>query len=132
MPLFNDEEQQRIRAAIENAEKLTSGQIRVCIEKNCNEDVLHRAAHYFHKLEMHHTKHRHGVLIYLATVDRRFAIIGNKGIKKLVPKDFWDSAKDAMLQHFKYGDLVEGIVSGIQIAGTQLARYFPHHDSDPT
>ncbi len=131
MPLFTDEEQQRIRQAIEDAEKQTSGQIRVCIEKNCSEDVLHRAARYFHKLEMHHAKHRHGILIYVATVDRKFAIIGDKGINKLVPKDFWDGAKEAMLQKFKYGELVEGIVTGIDIAGKQLAKYFPHHDSDP-
>jgi len=130
MALFNDEEQERIRKAIEDAEKLTSGQIRVCIEKSCSEDVLHRAAHYFHKLEMQHTKHRHGVLIYLATVDRKFAIIGDKGINKAVPANFWDNTKDAMLQQFKYGNLVEGIVTGLQIAGQQLAKYFPHQDSD--
>jgi len=132
MAIFNDEEQQRIRIAIETAEGLTSGQIRVCIEKNCSEDVLKRAAHYFHKLEMHHTKHRHGVLIYLATVDRKFAIIGDKGIDKAVPAGFWDNTKEAMLQQFKYGNLVEGIVTGVQMAGEQLAKYFPHQDSDKT
>jgi len=128
MALFNEDEQHRIRVAIENAEKHTSGQIRVCIEKSCSEDVLDRAAKYFHKLDMHKTKHRNGVLIYLATVDRKFAIIGDAGINKVVPADFWDSTKEDMLAHFKLGDLVEGIVTGLQIAGEQLQKYFPHHN----
>jgi uncharacterized membrane protein len=127
MALFNEDEQHRIRVAIENAEKHTSGQIRVCIEKTCNEDVLDRAAKYFHKLDMDKTKHRNGVLIYLATVDRKFAIIGDAGIDKVVPADFWDSTKEDMLEHFKLGDLVEGIVTGLQIAGEQLQKYFPHN-----
>src|SRR3978361_1168460 len=130
MAIFNEEEQQRIRVAIENAEKHTSGQLRVCIEKTCSEDVLDRAAKYFHKLDMHKTKLRNGVLIYVATVDRKFAIIGDKGINKAVPENFWDDTKEDMLQHFKYGNLVEGIVTGIAIAGEHLQKYFPHKLND--
>ena len=130
MALFNEDEQHRIRVAIEDAEKHTSGQIRVCIEKTCSEDVLDRAAKYFHKLDMHKTKHRNGVLIYLATVDRKFAIIGDAGINKVVPAAFWDSTKEDMLEHFKLGDLVECIVTGLQIAGEHLQKYFPHHNGD--
>lgn len=126
MSIFNEEEQQRIRQAIEDAEKHTSGQIRVCIEKTCSEDVLDRAAKYFHQLGMHKTKLRNGVLIYLATVDRKFAIIGDRGLNKLVPENFWDETKEDMLNHFKYGDLVEGIVTGLKIAGDHLQKYFPH------
>ena len=130
MAVFNEEEQQRIRTAIEDAEKHTSGQIRVCIEKTCSENVLDRAAKYFHKLDMHKTKLRNGVLIYLATVDRKFAIIGDSGINKVVPENFWDDTKEDMLNHFKYGDLVEGIVTGLKIAGEHLEKYFPHKAGD--
>ena len=130
MALFNEEEQQRIRAAIEDAERHTSGQIRVCIEKTCSENVLDRAAKYFHKLDMHKTKHRNGVLVYLATVDRKFAIIGDAGINKVVPADFWDSTKEDMLQHFKLGNLVEGITTGLEIAGEHLQKFFPHNADD--
>ncbi|MDB5018691.1 MAG: hypothetical protein JWQ84_3523 [Mucilaginibacter sp.] len=130
MAVFNDEEQQRIRTAIEEAEKHTSGQIRVCIEKTCSESVLDRAAKYFHQLDMHKTKLRNGVLIYLATVDRKFAIIGDAGINKAVPANFWDDTKEDMLQHFKYGNLVEGIVTGLKISGDHLQKYFPHQSGD--
>ncbi|WP_428327871.1 TPM domain-containing protein [Mucilaginibacter sp.] len=127
MAIFNDEEQQRIRKAIEDAEKHTSGQIRVCIEKTCSEDVLDRAAKYFHQLDMHKTRHRNGVLIYVATVDRKFAIIGDSGINKVVPDNFWDDTKEDMLNHFKYGNLVDGLVTGLAISGDHLQKYFPHN-----
>jgi len=130
MAVFNDEEQQRIRAAVEDAERHTSGQLRVCIEKTCSEDVLDRAAKYFHQLDMHKTRLRNGVLIYVATVDRKFAIIGDAGINKVVPDNFWDDTKDDMLQHFKVGDIVEGIVTGLEIAGEHLQKYFPHDKGD--
>ena len=130
MAIFNDEEQQRIRKAIEDAEKHTSGQLRVCIEKTCSENVLDRAANYFHKLDMHKTKLRNGVLIYVATADRKFAIIGDAGINKVVPENFWDDTKEDMLEHFKKGDLVEGIVTGLEIAGDHLEKFFPHQAGD--
>src|ERR1700761_3494035 len=114
MALFNDDEQQRIREAIHEAEKHTSGELRVCIEKTCSDDVLDRAAKYFYQLDMHKTRLRNGVLIYVATVDRKFAVIGDAGINKVVPENFWDDTKEKMLDQFKYGNLAEGIVTGLE------------------
>jgi uncharacterized membrane protein len=126
MAVFTEEEQHRIQQTVADAEKNTSGEIRVCMEKTCSDNPLDRAAKYFAQLEMHKTKLRNGVLIYVATVDRKFAVIGDAGINNVVPADFWDSTKEAMLSHFKYGNLVEGIVTGITQAGEQLKKYFPH------
>ncbi len=130
MAIFNDDEQLRIKKAIEGAEKHTSGQLRVCIEKTCSEDVLDRAAKYFNKLDMHKTHLRNGVLIYVAVEDKKFAIIGDAGINKAVPENFWDDTKEDMLEHFKAGNLVEGIVTGLEIAGDHLQKYFPHTRDD--
>ena len=88
--------------------------------------MLDRAAKYFHQLDMHKTRQRNGVLIYVATVDRKFAIIGDAGINKVVPITFWDDTKEEMLKHFKYGNIVDGIVTGLDIAGTHLQQFFPH------
>ena len=96
------------------------------MEKTRSDEALDRAAKYFAQLEMHKTKLRNGVLIYVATVDRKFAIIGDAGINKVVPADFWDTTKEDMLSHFKYGNLVEGIVTGVTKAGEQLKKYFPY------
>lgn len=130
MAIFNDDEQQKIREAIEQAERFTSGEIRVCLEETCSEDVLDRAANYFKKLGMDKTALRNGVLIYLASKDRKFAIIGDAGINKSVPEDFWHSTKEAMLGFFKQDKLAEGVVTGIRLAGGQLKTYFPYLDND--
>lgn len=126
MAVFTEEEQQQIQKAVAAAEKNTSGEIRVCVEKTCSDNTLDRAAKYFSQLGMDKTKLRNGVLIYVATVDRKFAIIGDAGINGVVPANFWDSTKEDMLSHFKYGNLLEGIITGIAKAGEQLKKYFPH------
>jgi len=126
MAVFTEEEQQQVQKAVAAAEKNTSGEVRVCIEKTCSDDPLDRAVKYFAQLEMQKTKLRNGVLIYVATVDRKFAIIGDAGINQVVPDNFWDIAKEHMLEHFKYGNLVEGIITGVTEAGEQLKKYFPY------
>ncbi len=130
MDFFTGHEQQLILEAVESAERFTSGEIRVCIEKNCSEPVLDRAANYFKKLGMDKTALRNGVLIYLATHSRQFAIIGDAGINKVVPENFWESTKEAMLAHFKQDRLAEGIITGIRFAGEQLNTYFPYLNGD--
>ena len=131
MAIFNDMEQERIREAVAAAERSTSGEIRICVEKNCKGvSALDRAVIYFQKLGMEKTKLRNGVIIYLAVDDRQFAIIGDAGINKLVPENFWDSTKEAMLSEFKKGELVQGIINGIKLAGDQLKKYFPSVAND--
>ena len=78
--LFTLAQQQEIVTAIKAAEKNTSGEIRVHIEKNCKEDVLDHAAFIFDELEMQKTELRNGVLIYLAVEDRKLAILGDAGV----------------------------------------------------
>lgn len=130
MRLFTEKEEEDIRKAVEAAEDKTSGEIRICAEKKCPENPLDRAANYFAKLNMNQTALRNGVLIYIATEDHKFAIIGDSGINKVVPHDFWDTTKDAMLSHFKNGELAEGIITGIHLAGEKLQAYFPLLDGD--
>ena len=130
MGIFSEQQQKLISEAVESAERFTSGEIRICVEKTCSEPVLDRAANYFKKLGMDKTIKRNGVLIYVATVDHQFAIIGDSGINSLVDHDFWDGTKEVMLGHFKNDDLTGGIIAGIKLAGEQLQSYFPYHDSD--
>lgn len=87
---FNQEQKTQVTDAIQEAELNTSGEIRVHIESNCNEEVLDRAAFMFEKLAMHKTELRNGVLFYLSVNDRKFAILGDAGINKVAPDNFWD------------------------------------------
>ena len=79
---------------------------------------------------MHKTQARNGVLFYLAVRDRKFAIIGDEGIHKVVPENFWDAIKEQMLSQFKQGDFTSGLTQGIISAGEQLKKYFPYQKDD--
>ena len=130
MGILTEIEQEKISNAVESAERFTSGEIRVCIEKTCSEPVLDRAANYFTKLNMNKTAKRNGVLIYVAVADHQFAIIGDSGINRVVPHDFWDETKEAMLSYFKNADLAGGIIEGVRRAGHELQQFFPYKDGD--
>lgn len=127
---FTASDQEKIVQAIKEAELNTSGEVRVHIDKTCKEDVLDRAAYWFAKLDMHKTEQRNGVLFYLATSDRKFAIIGDAGINAKVPANFWDETKEIMLSHFKEGHFTEGLSEGIKMSGHQLKTHFPYQKDD--
>jgi len=89
-------QEQAIIKAIEAAEKNTSGEIRVHIEKITNLPPLQRALEVFVMLEMNKTELRNGVLIYVAIESRKFAILGDEGIHTKVTENFWDAEKELM------------------------------------
>lgn len=128
--LLSSAEEQEVVAAICSAEKNTSGEIRVHIEKTTDQDPYDRAMDVFHELKMDATELKNGVLIYLAVEDRNFVICGDQGINEVVPDDFWDCTRDIMVAHFKKGDFKQGLIDGIHRAGEQLQRYFPWQEDD--
>ncbi|WP_316791553.1 TPM domain-containing protein [Pedobacter frigoris] len=130
MGLFTEQEQEQISHAIAEAEKATSGEIRIAIDKYCKGDAFEKATSYFTKLDMDKTSRHNGVLIYLAHADHKFAIIGDSGINKVVPPDFWEMTKVAMKAHFASGNLAQGIIAGVVLAGEKLAMYFPSQNDD--
>ena len=130
MPFFTTEEQELIANAIADAEKATSGEIRIAVEKNCHGSAFERATEYFAELGMDKTAQHNGVLIYLAYADHKFAIIGDRGIDTVVPDDFWETTQVAMKAHFLSGNIAEGIIAGIALAGEKLALFFPYQSGD--
>jgi uncharacterized membrane protein len=130
MGIFTEQEQEQISNAISGAEKATSGEIRIALEKHCDGDAFERATSYFTKLGMDKTSRHNGVLIYMAHADHKFAIIGDRGINKVVPPDFWETTKLAMQAHFAAGNLAQGIIAGVVLAGEKLAIFFPSQNDD--
>jgi uncharacterized membrane protein len=126
------EEEQEVVEAIRIAEKNTSGEIRVHLEKTTSMDAFDRAMEVFHELKMDETELQNGVLIYLAVKDKTFVICGDKGINDVVAPDFWDCTRDIMVAHFKLGNYKLGLIEGIINAGEQLKKHFPwqHGDSN--
>ncbi|MGE5604563.1 MAG: TPM domain-containing protein [Bacteroidota bacterium] len=129
-PFFSNQEKERIMAAIEEAEKRTSGEIRVHVEAGSGKDPIDRAKEVFEKLGMVKTELRNGVLIYLATKEHRFAIIGDQGIDRVVPANFWEDTKERMGLLFKEGRFVDGVCYGVKSVGEHLAAHFPYKRGD--
>lgn len=122
---LTEKDEDEVVEAIRKAEKKTSGEIRVHIEKSCKGDIWARAMEVFHLLKMDNTKEDNGVLIYVAVEDQNFIIYGDKGINDVVPPDFWESTKDAIVAQFKKGNYKQGLIDGILKAGEQLQAHFP-------
>jgi uncharacterized membrane protein len=122
---FSDAEKKEIIKAIQLAEKVTSGEIKVHVEESCGTDVLQRAEQVFQKLNLHHTALRNGVLIYLSIKTRQFAILGDKGINEKAPATLWDTVKEGMQAEFSKGSFLEGLLQAIRQVGEQLHTHFP-------
>ncbi|MBP8791677.1 MAG: TPM domain-containing protein [Lutibacter sp.] len=124
------EEEQAIVSAIKNAEKNTSGEIRVHIEKTTDKPPMERALEVFYFLKMDATELKNGVLFYVAVKSKKFAILGDEGINKLVPANFWDTEKDILAAHFSKEEYAIGLQQAITKVGEKLKAFFPYQSDD--
>ena len=116
--------------AIREAEKDTSGEIRVHLEYEDRGDPYLRAQEVFCRLKMDNTRHRNGVLLYIAVHTHHFVLLGDRGIDRVVPPDFWNSTRDLMQEHFRRRAFKEGIIAGVRSAGRELKAHFPWRPDD--
>jgi uncharacterized membrane protein len=120
----------RVVAAIASAEASTSGEIRVIVARHKAVDPVAAAQHYFNKMGMAKSRHRNGVLVFVAPKSRNFAIIGDTAVHEKCGDAFWASLAKTMGMHFKAGKFTDGIVHGIERAGELLAKTFPRSGTD--
>jgi uncharacterized membrane protein len=124
-------DQQQIVNAIGEAELQTSGEIRVHIQKRVGAtDIRNLAERTFERLGMTKTAARNGVLLFIASEDRQFTILGDSGINEKVPAGFWDDVIAQLTIRFKAAEFTDGIVEAIGAAGEHLGAYFPRSESD--
>ena len=123
-------DQPRIVAAIKDAENATSGEIRVHVQPKAGDDIRNIAERTFERLGMTKTALRNGVLLFIASEEQRFVILGDKGIDAKVPSGFWDDIAAKLTIRFKSGEYTDGIVEAIRSAGEHLAQFFPHSADD--
>ncbi len=116
--------------AIREAEKLTSGEIRVHIQSKCSNDPFFDGKKIFKKLQMDKTKEKNGVLIFIALKSKKFAILGDKGIHEKVGEDFWNDVRDTITEYFHKDQFQMGIVTGVGLIGEKLKKYFPRQRND--
>jgi uncharacterized membrane protein len=123
-------DQDRIVKAIQNAEQQTSGEIRIHVQPKSGSDIRQFAERTFERLGMTKTALRNGVLLFIASEENRFVILGDRGIDQKVPAGFWDDIAARLTIRFRNGEFTEGIVDAIGAAGDHLKQYFPRATDD--
>jgi uncharacterized membrane protein len=121
---------EEIVTAIQAAEKLTSGEIRVFISRHPVEEPVPAAENHFTALGMEKTRDRNGVLIFVAPLTHKFAVIGDSAVHARCGKEFWTELAREMSGHFRKSEFTTGIVHGVHKAGELLAAHFPRRPDD--
>jgi uncharacterized membrane protein len=116
----------RIREAIQKAERRTSGEICVSVSRLFWGNVEKAADKAFGRLGMTKTKDRNGVLFFVVPSRRRFVVLGDEGIHAKVGHDFWQRVASRVSEHFGHGEFTTGLLKGIEEVGEQLAAHFPY------
>src|SRR5688572_16552242 len=128
---FSPEEQRLIISAIQNAERCTSGEVRVYVESRCSYmDALDRAVELFGQMGMQATKERNAVLVYVAVKDHQLAVFGDEGIHRKVGPDYWNTEVIKMIRDFNRDDYALGIAGCVEDIGRALQEHFPYTDKD--
>jgi uncharacterized membrane protein len=122
---FTTSEEKRIMSAIRDAEKGTSGEVRLYVESHCSKPTHERTLEVFKKLKMHLTKERNAVLIYIAKKDKKFAIFGDEGIHQKVGNSFWKEEAILLKNHLQNDAITEGVCEVVTSIGLKLKDLFP-------
>lgn len=130
MSFFSKLDSNRIVSAIAEAERRSSGEIRVHVTLRKPDDLEARARRRFERLGMTKTAERNGVLFYIAPAVRRFQILGDSGIHDHCGPEFWKEMASEMEESFRRGEFTDGVVRGVARVGDLLARHFPRTAAD--
>lgn len=128
--MLTKEQKRTIAEAIQQAESLTSGEIRVHLDRFGSNNPMEKATKTFERLGMTRTKERNGVLIYLCFSKHQVAILGDRGIDEKVPEGFWNEIYLLLVDHFKKADFTEGICKAVLKIGEKLSAFYPHRTDD--
>jgi putative membrane protein len=91
-----------------------------------------RAVEQFLVQNLHTTRGRTGVLIYVSFAERFAEIIADNGIYKKAPPETWERVVRELTHHLGRGARELGLISAIEACGEILAAHFPpgRHDTD--
>lgn len=128
---FSPEEQQTIIDCIRNAERTTTAEIRLRVERKCEGDPLLRCRILLDQLGITQTQNRTGMIIYLSIEDHQVGIFGDQAVHELIGDEGWQLACKELQRRFTAGDFVPGICETIQTFGATFSRHFPSKAENP-
>jgi uncharacterized membrane protein len=128
--LISPEEQNRLLDKIARIEKHSSGEVRIHVTDRKVKDPLEAARRTFTSLGMAATRRRNGVLVFLSLPSRRFAIVGDEGIDRVTPAEYWETLRDGLAGRFATGEYCEGLLEILDRVEAVLVQHFPYERGD--
>ena len=92
--------------------------------------VQRRAAEQFIAKNLHATRERTGVMIFVSRGERMAELIADEGIADHVDAHVWDKAMAALTAGLRDGKVEEGFAACIALCGEVLAEKFPERAGD--
>jgi putative membrane protein len=92
--------------------------------------VQRRAAEQFIAKNLHATRERTGVLIFVSLGERMAELIADEGIADHVEQHVWDKAMAALTDGLKTGRVEAGFETAVGLCGEVLAAKFPARAGD--
>lgn len=89
-----------------------------------------KAVEQFLAQNLHTTRGRTGVLIYVSFAEHYAEVIADDGIYQKVPQATWVEVVDLLTEHLGRGARTEGFIAAIEACGKILARHFPPGRAD--
>ena len=94
------------------------------------ERVRRRALEQFAAKNLHLTRDRTGVLVFVSFAERMAELVADDGIAAHVAPHDWDRAMAALVEGLKRGHPGAGIAAAVGLCGDLLAERFPCDPSD--
>ena len=79
---------------------------------------------------LHATKGRTGVLIFVSVAERFVEVIADEGIYSKVPPGIWDDVVTRLGADIARGDVAKGFIEAVTQCGGVLAKHFPPGGAD--
>lgn len=127
---FNQQDQQAITNAVEQAEHGHVGEIQVVIEGHipCSQayrqDVKLRARELFAELGVWDTEFNSGVLLYINLCEKSVEIVIDRGIKHGTQQVLWDKICRQLLNQMREQQYREAVVEAVLAIGEVLNQFY--------
>ena len=133
---FNQQDQQAITNAVEQAEHGHVGEIQVVIEGHipCSQayrqDVKLRARELFAELGVWDTEFNSGVLLYINLCEKSVEIVIDRGIKHGTQQELWDKICQQLLNQMREQQYRDAVVEAVLAIGEVLNQFYDQKTVD--
>lgn len=126
------EELAGINKAVEQAELLTSGEIKVVIRPQLptSSSAKQQALNDFYEFGLDKTRDKTAVLILIVLSSGNIEVLGDKGINDKVPDGYWAGVVKIIADGFKNNKGADGICKAVVEVGNLLKDNFPRKPDD--